>query len=78
MYNLFNQHDEQIMENFEIIFDRAKNDSFAISNALDYYELLSEQDITVDIDEVIDLAETYGFDISSIKKEIKQNEQSKL
>jgi hypothetical protein len=73
MHNLFNQHNEQIMENFEIIFDRAKSETFALSDALDYYDLLSEQNISVDIYEVIDLAETYGWDISSIKKEIKQN-----
>lgn len=77
MYNLFNQHDEQIIENFEIIFDRAKNEKTAIANALDYYLSLLDEGQNIDIQEIMEVAENYGWDISSIKNDIKEYEQSK-
>lgn len=74
MYNLFNQHDEQLMENFEIIFDRAKNEKMAKSNALDYYFYLMDLNKEIDIQEVIQLAENYGWDLTSLEESIKENE----
>lgn len=74
MYNLFNQHDDQLIENFEIIFDRAKNEKTAKSNALDYYFHLMDLGKEVDIQEIIQIAENYGWDLTSLEEDIKENE----
>lgn len=62
MLKLFKEHDEEIIQNFELIFDRASNEKTAKQNCVDYYKSLLEDDVEVDIEEIIDLAESYGFD----------------
>jgi len=45
----------------------------AKSNALDYYLCLLDENQCVDIDSIIDLAETYGYDFDNFKKLVKDN-----
>lgn len=71
--NLFTNHDEQIFQNFEILFDRATNEKIAKQNCLDYYMSLIEDDVEVDIDEIINLAESYGFDFDDFENLVKNN-----
>ena len=73
MNNLFEEHNDELIENFGIIFDRATNESMAKSNALDYYLCLLDENQCVDIDSIIDLAETYGYDFDNFKKLVKDN-----
>lgn len=65
---------EQYLERFEIIFDRAKTEKAAKSNAVDYYlTLVEDEDITLDVEEVIELAEMYGYDLSDFEQLIQEN-----
>jgi hypothetical protein len=69
MKQLFNDiTDLSIMEKFEIILDRAKNENVALSNVADYYLTLQESyNIDIDIDDIIELAENYGYDFSNFQ-----------
>lgn len=75
MQNLFQQYDETMNEKFEIIFDRAKNYKMALENAVDYYLLLTDSGVEVDIETVIDIASNYGYDISNeeFEKMVEEN-----
>ena len=73
MNNLFEEHDDQLIENFEIIFDRATDEKMAKSNAVDYYLHLLEDNKNVDIDLIVDLAETYGYDFDNFEKLVKES-----
>jgi hypothetical protein len=65
---------EQYLERFEIIFDRAKTEKAAKSNAVDYYlTLVEDEDITLDVEEVIELAEMYGYDLSDFEQLVEEN-----
>lgn len=65
---------EQYLERFEIIFDRAKTEKAAKSNAVDYYlTLVEDEGITLDVEEVIELAEMYGYDLSDLEKLLEEN-----
>ena len=72
--NLFEQHDDELIEKFEIIFDRALNEKIAKSNAVDYYLSLQEEGKYVDVDLIIETAESYGYDFENFKQLIKENE----
>lgn len=74
MNNLFNQYDGELIEKFEIIFDRAKNEKMAKENAVEYFLTLQEEGHEVDIEEIIDTAESYGYDLTDFETLIKQNE----
>jgi hypothetical protein len=67
MTNLFTEHNEEIIENFEIIFDRATNETSAKEKARSYYMSLVDDDIEVDLEEIISLAESYGFDFDDFE-----------
>jgi hypothetical protein len=75
MNKLFKELDMSIIENFEIIFDRSQNETAAKKNALDYYLLLIEEDADteIDISEIIDIAESYGFNFDDFEKLIEEN-----
>ena len=75
MENLFKTTPtEQYLERFEIIFDRAKTEKAAKSNAVDYYlTLVEDEDITLDVEEVIELAEMYGYDLSDFEQLVEEN-----
>jgi hypothetical protein len=75
MKNLFKEtNTETYMERLEIIFDRAKTENMAKSNAVDFYlTLIEDEDIHLDIDEVIDLAESYGYDLSDFEELVEKN-----
>ena len=62
MTELFKENNTELyMEKFEIIFDRAMNENMAESNAVDFYlTLLEDEDISLDTEEIINLAESYG------------------
>jgi len=74
MINLFTEHDDQLIQNFEIIFDRATSESTAKSNALEYYMSLIEDNKEIEIEEIIDVAESYGYDLSDFETMIKNYE----
>lgn len=74
MNNLFNQYDGELIEKFEIIFDRAKSEKMAKENAVEYFLSLQEEGHEVDIEEIIDTAESYGYDLTDFETLIKQNE----
>ncbi len=69
MKQLFNEiTDLSIMEKFEIILDRAKNENVALSNVADYYLTLQESyNIDIDIHDIVELAENYGYDFSNFE-----------
>lgn len=70
---LFKEHDEEIIENFEIILDRATNEKSAKEKTVNYYKSLIDDDIEVDIEEIISLAESYGYDFEDFEKLLEQN-----
>jgi len=67
MENLFTNYDLEVMEQFELIFDRATNEKVAKQNALNYYMSLIDDDEEVDIQEVVNLAESYGYDFDDFE-----------
>jgi hypothetical protein len=75
MNKLFKEDNtEMYMEKFEIIFDRAKSESTAKSNAVDFYlTLIEDEDIHLDTNEIINLAESYGYDFSDFDELIENN-----
>lgn len=75
MNELFKEDNtEQYMEKFEIIFDRAKNENMAKSNAVDFYlTLIEDHGLSLDIEEIINLAESYGYDLSDFEEMIENN-----
>lgn len=69
MKELFTENNDQILEKFEIIFDRAKSEKTAKSNAVDYYlTLMEDENIEINISEIITLAEDYGYDFSDFEE----------
>jgi hypothetical protein len=65
---------EQYLERFEIIFDRAKTEKAAKSNAVDYYlTLVEDENVVLDVEEVIELAEMYGYDLSDFEQLVEEN-----
>ena len=72
MTNLFTDHNEEIIENFEIIFDSAINELSAKEKARSYYMSLVDDDIEVDLEEIISLAESYGFDFDDFESLINE------
>jgi hypothetical protein len=75
MKELFKENNTELyMEKFEIIFDRAKNEHVAKSNAVDFYLTLIEDDgISLDTEEIINLAESYGYDLSDFEEMVENN-----
>lgn len=67
------ENDESIMEQFEIILDKAKSEKNAKSNVVDYYLCLVEDlNKEINLQEIIDLAENYGYDFTDIEELIKK------
>jgi hypothetical protein len=76
MNKLFKELDMELIEKFEIIFDRATSESMAKKNALDYYMILLEDDPegeVIDVAEIINVAESYGYDFDDFEDLIEQN-----
>lgn len=73
MNNLFEEHNEELIENFEIIFDRSRDEKTAKSNAVDYYLCLLEEGKHIDIEEIIQSAESYGYDFDDFETLVKEN-----
>ena len=72
---MFSTYDVSIMEKFETIFDTAENEKDAKQRAVTYYLNLTEDgDIDLDVQEIIETAESYGFDFSNFEELIDQNE----
>jgi hypothetical protein len=79
MKELFMENNEQILEKFEIILDRAKSEKTALSNSVDYYLCLLEDDNTeISVEEVIELAEFYGYDFSNFEELVKADTNYEL
>lgn len=73
------ENNEQILEKFEIILDRAKSEKTALSNSVDYYLCLLEDDNTeISVEEVIELAEFYGYDFSNFEELVKADTNYEL
>lgn len=70
MKDIFKEVNTEVyMEKLEIIFDRAKNEKTAKSNALDFYmSLVEDEDIALDVEEIVDVAESYGYDFSDFEE----------
>jgi hypothetical protein len=75
MNNFFKELDMSVIEKFEIIFDRAQNETTAKKNALDYYFAMTEDDpnTEIEISEIINIAESYGFNFDDFEELIEQN-----
>lgn len=76
MNKLFKELDMELIEKFEIIFDRATSESMAKKNALDYYMILLEDNPegeVIDVAEIINVAESYGYDFDDFEDLIEQN-----
>jgi hypothetical protein len=74
MTKLFNEYDNSLIEKFEIIFDRAQNETTAKSRAVDFYLTLVEEGKDVDTQEIIDSAEAYGYDFSDFEELVEESE----
>ena len=72
--NLFEEHNDELIEKFEIIFDRATSEKLAKANAVDYYLCLQEEGKHIDIDLIVETAESYGYDFEDFEQLIKENE----
>lgn len=70
MKELFKEENtEMYMDKMEIIFDRAKSEASAKSNAVDFYlTLIEDEGISLDIEEIINLGESYGYDLSDFEQ----------
>jgi hypothetical protein len=75
MKELFKENNTELyMEKLEIIFDRAKNESMAKSNAVDFYlTLIEDEGISLDTEEIINLAESYGYDLYDFEEMVENN-----
>jgi len=73
MNNLFEEFNDELIEKFEIIFDRATDEKTAKSNAVDYYLCLQEEGKHIDMDLIIDSAESYGYDFDDFKKLVNES-----
>lgn len=75
MNKLFKEDNTELyMEKLEIIFDRAKNETTAKANAVDFYlTLMEDEGISLDIEEIINLAESYEYDLSDFEELIENN-----
>lgn len=75
MKELFKENNTELyMEKFEIIFDRAKNENTAKSNAVDFYlTIVEDEGLSLDTEEIINLAESYGYDLSDFEELIENN-----
>lgn len=75
MKELFKEHNTEVyMEKIEIILDRAKSEKNAKSNVVDFYLILSEDEgINLDVNEIISLAESYGYDFSDFDEILEKN-----
>jgi len=76
MNKLFKELDMELIEKFEIIFDRATSESMAKKNALDYYMMLLEDDPEeemIDVAEIINVAESYGYNFDDFEEMIEEN-----
>jgi hypothetical protein len=65
---LFKEHDEEIIQNFEIIFDISTCEKTAKEKAFDYCRSLIDEDIEIDIEEIVSLAESYGYNFDDFSK----------
>jgi len=75
MKQLFKENNTEVyMEKIEIILDRAKNESIAKSNVVDFYlTLIEDEDISLEIEEIIDMAESYGYDFSNFEELVEKS-----
>ena len=78
MNKLFEEYNDQVIENFEIIFDRAVDEKTAKNNAVEYYLCLldvleEDKHECIEINSIIDLAESYGYNFDDFEKLVKEN-----
>ena len=75
MNNFFKELDMSAIEKFEIIFDRAQNETAAKKNALDYYLILTEDDpnTEIEVSDIINIAESYGYNFDDFEDLIEQH-----
>lgn len=75
MNNFFKELDMSVIEKFEIIFDRAQNETTAKKNALDYYLILTEDDpdTEIEVSEIINIAESYGYNFDDFEYLVEQH-----
>jgi hypothetical protein len=75
MNKLFKEDNtEMYMEKIEIILDRAKNESMAKSNAVDFYlSLVEDEEVELNTEQIIDMAESYGYDFSDFEELIENS-----
>lgn len=64
---LFNKLDESILEKFEILFKNSTTTKEALNGALKLIDQCQSNGIIFDLDEIIEVAESYDFDISDIE-----------
>lgn len=64
---LFNKLDESILEKFEILFKNSTTNKEALNGALKLIDQCQSNGIIFDLDEIIEVAESYDFDISDIE-----------
>jgi hypothetical protein len=65
LIDLFEKNDEEHIEEFLIIFDRAKSEDIALRNAVDYYDYLRDEGISVEVEKIVEAAEDFGYDFSN-------------
>lgn len=75
MNKLFKEDNtEMYMEKIEIILDRAKNESTAKSNVVDFYlTLIEDEEVELDTEQIIDMADSYGYDFSNFEELIENS-----
>lgn len=72
MKNLFQNADqhETFMSKFEVLFERHIKGNLSSKTADLYLSILEDEGVELDIDEIINMADEYDYDLSDLADEI--------
>ena len=65
--------ESQMMNKFEVMFDRHTNGNITSKAADLYLSIMEEHGIELDIESIINLAEDFGFEMGNFQEEIEEN-----
>jgi hypothetical protein len=65
-----NELQEQLMSKFEVLFERHTKGNLTFKAADLYMSILEDEEVELAIDDIVQLAEQYDFDISDLSEEI--------
>jgi DNA polymerase I-like protein with 3'-5' exonuclease and polymerase domains len=65
--------ESEMMNKFEVMFDRHTNGNITSKTADMYLSIMEEHGIELDIESIINLAEEFGFELENLQEEIDEN-----